>query len=146
MYKVTKALQFCYGHRLLNYEGKCRHLHGHNGKVEIGLEAEKLDALGMVRDFTEVKNIVAVWLDQALDHKMLLRKDDPILPTLQKMNEPVYLFDTNPTAESIAKVIFEFVQSKGFPVSEVRMWESEGSHAAYGRDKAKGRFTSEPHE
>jgi len=90
MYKVTKALQFCYGHRLLNYEGKCRHLHGHNGKVEIELEAEKLDALGMVRDFTEVKNIVAVWLDQALDHKMLLRKDDPILPALQAMPWPCF--------------------------------------------------------
>lgn len=131
MYKVTKALQFCYGHRLLNYEGKCRHLHGHNGKVEIELEAERLDALGMVRDFTEVKNVVAAWLDQALDHKMLLRKDDPILPTLQTMNEPVYLFDTNPTAEAIAKAIFEFVKSRGFPVSEVRMWESEGSFATY---------------
>jgi len=131
VYKVTKAIEFCYGHRLMNYDGKCRHLHGHNGKVEIELETEKLDPIGMVRDFTEVKEVVAGWLDRELDHKMLLRKDDPVLPTLQKMNEPVYLFDTNPTAESIAKLIFEFVRSKGFPVSEVRMWESESSFAAY---------------
>jgi 6-pyruvoyltetrahydropterin/6-carboxytetrahydropterin synthase len=115
----------------MNYDGKCRHLHGHNGKVEIELETDKLDAIGMVRDFTEVKEVVAGWLDRELDHKMLLRKDDPALPMLQKMNEPVFLFDANPTAESIAKLIFEFVRSKGFPVSEVRMWESESSFAAY---------------
>ena len=136
MYKVTKAIEFCYGHRLMNYDGKCRHLHGHNGKVEIELETDKLDAIGMVRDFTEVKEVVAGWLDRELDHKMLLRKDDPVLPMLQRMNEPVYLFDTNPTAESIAKLIFEFVLSKGFPVSEVRMWESESSFAAYNKAKA----------
>lgn len=132
MYKVTKAIHFCYGHRLMNYDGKCRHLHGHNGKVEIELETEKLDAIGMVRDFTEVKDVIAVWLDRELDHKMLLRKDDPALPMIQKLNEPVFVFDSNPTAEAIAKLVFEFARSKGFPVSEVRMWESEGSFATYG--------------
>ena len=135
MYKVTKALQFCYGHRLMNYDGKCRHLHGHNGKVEIELETEELDSLGFVRDFTEVKNSVGEWLDQELDHKMLLRKDDPVLPTLQKMKEPVFLFEINPTAEAIAKLIYDFTLSKGFPVSEVRMWESDGSYATYNKSK-----------
>ena len=136
MYKVTKAIQFCYGHRLMNYDGKCRHLHGHNGKVEIELEAGRLDDIGMVRDFTEIKDTVAVWLDRELDHKMLLRRDDPVLPVLLEMKEPVYLFDTNPTAEAIARLIFEYTQSKGFPVSEVRMWESESSFAAYNKEKA----------
>ena len=136
MYKVTKSLQFCYGHRLMNYDGKCRHLHGHNGKVEIELESAKLDSIGMVRDFTEVKEAVGEWLDRELDHKMLLRNDDPVLPMLQEMKEPVFLFETNPTAEAIAKLIYDFTLSKGFPVSEVRMWESEGSFAAYNHLKA----------
>lgn len=131
MYKVTKTLQFCYGHRLLNYDGKCRYLHGHNGRVEIELEAEKLDSLGMVRDFTEVKEVIQNWLDEQLDHKMLLRSDDPVLSTLQKMGEPVFLFKINPTAEAIAQIIYEFARSRGFPVSEVRMWESDSSFATY---------------
>ena len=33
MYVVTRELRFCYGHRLLEYAGKCRHLHGHNGRA-----------------------------------------------------------------------------------------------------------------
>jgi 6-pyruvoyltetrahydropterin/6-carboxytetrahydropterin synthase len=131
MHKVTKELQFCYGHRLLNYDGKCRYLHGHNGRVQIELSADQLDTLGMVRDFTEIKEVIQTWLDEQLDHKMLLRHDDPILPTLQKMGEPVFLFKINPTAEAIAQVIFEFTRSRDFPVSEVRMWESNGSFATY---------------
>ena len=39
VYRVTKEIHFCYGHRLLDYAGKCRHLHGHNGKAVVTLEA-----------------------------------------------------------------------------------------------------------
>ncbi|MBI3326298.1 MAG: 6-carboxytetrahydropterin synthase, partial [Nitrospinae bacterium] len=37
MYKITKELHFCYGHRLMDYQGQCAHPHGHNGKIEIRL-------------------------------------------------------------------------------------------------------------
>src|SRR5881275_2274319 len=89
MYRVTREIQFCYGHRLLNYEGKCRHLHGHNGKAVIVLEAPALDRLGMVVDFSHVKRVVGGWIDSALDHKMILHRDDPALPLLKQQNEPV---------------------------------------------------------
>ena len=55
MFQVTREIDFCYGHRLLNYEGKCKHLHGHNGRVVITLEASELDERGMVIDFSEIK-------------------------------------------------------------------------------------------
>ena len=42
MYRVTREIDFCYGHRLLNYEGKCRHLHGHNGRAVITLQGPEL--------------------------------------------------------------------------------------------------------
>ena len=58
MFRVTKEVHFCYGHRLLNYAGKCRNLHGHNGKAVITVETESLDALGMVVDFTEIKRVI----------------------------------------------------------------------------------------
>ena len=44
MFRVTREITFCYGHRLLNYDGKCRHLHGHNGRADQTLEAPPLDA------------------------------------------------------------------------------------------------------
>lgn len=131
MYRVTKEITFCYGHRLLNYDGKCKHLHGHNGRVEIEIESATLDERGMVMDFSDVKRIVKEWIDKHIDHKMLLRKDDPILNTLQENSEPVYIMDDNPTAENIAKLIFELAISKDLPVSEVRLWETESSFATY---------------
>lgn len=64
MFRVTKHIEFCYGHRLLNYEGKCRHLHGHNGRVEVHIEADRLDARGMVYDFSEIKEAIKNWIER----------------------------------------------------------------------------------
>lgn len=131
MFSVTREITFCYGHRLLDYNGKCRHLHGHNGRAVITLATPELDDLGMVVDFSQLKQVVGSWIDETLDHKMLLHKDDPILPFLQKQDEPVHVLDVNPTAENIARLIFEFTASQGFPVVEVKLWETDTCFAAY---------------
>ena len=131
MFKVTKHIDFCYGHRLLNYDGQCRHLHGHNGRVEIDIESDKLDERGMVVDFSDIKRVLKAWIDETLDHRMLLRNDDPVLPALRQRDELFYLMDENPTAENIAKLIFNHARSKGLPVVEVRLWETPTSYATY---------------
>jgi len=133
MYTVTREIDFCYGHRLLNYAGKCRHLHGHNGRVEIELFSEQLDPLGMVRDFEEIKNVVQVWMNENLDHKMILCKDDPLIPSLRVLNETYYLIDGNPTAEAICRLIYDYAAGQNLPVLEVRLWETPKSFAAYRR-------------
>jgi 6-pyruvoyltetrahydropterin/6-carboxytetrahydropterin synthase len=131
MFKVTKHIEFCYGHRLLNYDGKCRHLHGHNGRVEVDITADKLDARGMVHDFADIKKTIKNWIDETLDHRMLLHKDDPILPVLRQRGELFYVMDENPTAENIAKLIFNHARAKSLPVVEVRLWETPTSYASY---------------
>ncbi len=133
MYSVTRELSFCYGHRLLEYDGKCRHLHGHNGRAVITLASAELDALGMVMDFTLLKRIVGGWIDDNLDHKMLLHRDDPALSFLQGQNEPIFVLDVNPTAENIARLIFDFAAAQGFPVIEVKLWETDTSCATYAK-------------
>ncbi len=131
MHRITKVIHFSYGHRLLNYKGKCRFLHGHNGKVEITLRSEILDERGMLMDFTDLKTKVKSWIDNNLDHRMILRKDDPAVPHLQELGEPLFLMDENPTAENIAKLIFNYIKKLGLPVEEVRLWETESSFATY---------------
>ena len=131
MHRVSREIKFCYGHRLLNYDGKCRFLHGHNGKAVITLEAEKLDALGMVVDFTRLKSVVGGWIDEFLDHKMILHKDDPALAYLRSQGEPVFVVDVNPTAENIARLIYDFTVAQGFPVVEVQLWETDACQASY---------------
>ena len=131
MFRVTKEIDFCYGHRLLNYDGKCRHLHGHNGRAVITLESTGLDSLGMVMDFTAIKQILGRWIDDALDHRMLLHRDDPIIPELRRQGEPFVELDVNPTAENLAKMIFDYAVSHDLPVVEVTLWETENSFATY---------------
>jgi 6-pyruvoyltetrahydropterin/6-carboxytetrahydropterin synthase len=131
MFQVTRIIHFCYGHRLMNYEGKCKHLHGHNGRVEVELTSAHLDNRGMVMDFSDIKRQLQTWIDAELDHKMLLRKDDPAVSVLEQLGEPLHLFDENPTAENIAKHICDQAQRMHFPVTSVRLWETENACATF---------------
>lgn len=131
MYRVTREIDFCYGHRLLNYEGKCRYLHGHNGRAIIVLEAPGLDERGMLVDFSEIKRQVQIWIDENLDHNLLLCRADPLLPILRERGERVFVMEANPTAENIARLIFDRASASGLPVVEVTLWETEHCHATY---------------
>ncbi len=131
MYRVTETVDFCYGHRLLRYQGKCAHLHGHNGRVEIELSSGSLDNQSMVADFGDISRIVRGWIEQNLDHRMLLHKDDPLVAVLRRHDEPVFLVDGDPTAESIARLIYDFAASQGLKVTQVRLWETDSSVASY---------------
>ncbi len=132
MYSVTKKIDFCYGHRLLEYEGICKHPHGHNAVAEIEVRTESLDLRGMVRDFSDIKRVVKGWIDRELDHKMILRRDDPLLEPLRQLGEPVFVVDHNPTVEQIAKLIFDQANDQGFSVVRVTVWETPTSSATYG--------------
>ena len=134
MYSVTKRIDFCYGHRLLEYDGVCKHPHGHNAVAEIDVRTDSLDSRNMVVDFSDIKRLVKGWIDRELDHKMILRHDDPLVKPLQTLGEPVYVIDSNPTVERIARLIFEKTSELGFPVVEVRVWETPTSFATYRSD------------
>ena len=132
MYSVTKRIDFCYGHRLLDYDGICKHPHGHNAVAEIEVRTGQLDTRNMVCDFSDIKRQVKGWIDKELDHRMVLRHDDPLVEPLQRLGEPVYLLDSNPTVERIARLIFDHASQLGFPVVRVKVWETPTSFAEYG--------------
>ena len=137
MYSVTKRIDFCYGHRLLDYDGICKHPHGHNAVAEIEVRTGSLDNRNMVCDFSDIKRIVKDWIDRELDHKMVLRHDDPLVAPLRQLKEPVFVVDSNPTVEHIARLIFDYARSQGLPVVAVKVWETPTSFASYaGEEKA----------
>lgn len=131
MYRVSREMSFCYGHRLLNYDGKCRHLHGHNGRLVVTLEAPGLDPRGMLVDFGDIKRTLQRWVDETLDHNLLLAEGDPIIPALQAQGERFMTMSFNPTAENIARLIFEKGREFGLPIVEVKLWETDNCHASY---------------
>jgi len=131
MYLVTKRIEFCYGHRLLDYDGICKHPHGHNATVEVDVRTDRLDERNMVADFSDIKRLVKGWIDRELDHKMILRHDDPLVTPLRALGEPVFTLESNPTVERIAKLIFEMSRDCGLDIAAVRVWETPSSYATY---------------
>ncbi len=123
MFEISAEDSFASAHQLVGYEGPCENLHGHTWKVEVSLKGEKLDDLGMLFDFKQVKMLLKEILSE-FDHKNL--------------NEMRYFKDDNPTAENIAKTIFSLFGDKmkdvwpaGTRLSKVTVWESETTCATY---------------
>lgn len=110
MYRIKKRLEISGAHCLsLNYESKCRELHGHNWIIDVYMRSKELNENGMVYDFTHIKRKIV----DKLDHKHLNS-----------------IFDFNPTAENIAKWICEELGEKCYKVS---VQESKGNVAEYER-------------
>jgi len=119
MFELVFQTHFAAAHNLRGYEGSCERLHGHNWKIEVYLRAEKLDRLGMVVDFREIKATARGVLD-SLDHSYL--------------NELQPFKDENPTTENVAKWVFEELRKllpAHLEVHKVTAWESEHCGASY---------------
>lgn len=134
MFEIVKHIDFCFGHRLVDYQGKCNQPHGHNGLVEIRLASATLDEMGMVADFRDVRHTVEAWIGENLDHRMILRRDDPLIAAIEALGQSAYVMDENPTTENLSKLLFEIVKDLGFPVVAVTLWETPDSYATFAPD------------
>ena len=133
---ATRFHDISTGHRVMNHESKCKHLHGHNYRVHFKIAAEnELDSLGRVLDFGVIKSLLAEWLESHWDHKLLIWQDDPWAESLKTMDpEGVSLVHFNPTAENMAQYLLEVIgplQLSGHPVElvEVKIEETYKCHA-----------------
>ena len=95
------------------------------------MDAEALDELGMVMDFSDVRDRVKGWIDENIDHRMVLARGDPAVRPLTDLGEPLYLLDENPTAENLARHIHDGLSREGLTLAEVRLWETPSSYATY---------------
>ena len=133
----TRRFEWDSGHRVLGHGGKCRHIHGHRYSAEVTVSAEQLDSLGMVLDFSVLKQKVGNWIESSWDHRLLLCYDDPQLEYLTKTEEqPPYVMPTgNPTAENMAQVLFQeaskLLEGTGIKVVHVRLYETPNCAADY---------------
>jgi 6-pyruvoyltetrahydropterin/6-carboxytetrahydropterin synthase len=119
MFEIKIDTDFSAAHSLRGYKGKCEGLHGHNWKIELKVTSSKLNKLGMVIDFKELKDMLEEII-RKLDHKHL-----------NKIN---FFKKVNPTSEQIAKYIYDRLaaKSKGkFTVKKVTVWESDSSAASF---------------
>ncbi len=131
MFEIVKHIDFCFGHRLMDYDGKCNQPHGHNGRAEIHLASETLDGMGMVTDFRDVRHKVESWVNDNLDHRMILRHGDPFIDAIEGVGQQAFVMDENPTTENLARMLYEQVERLGFPVVAVTLWETPDSYATF---------------
>jgi 6-pyruvoyltetrahydropterin/6-carboxytetrahydropterin synthase len=122
MFEVSVEQTFAAGHALRNYKGACENVHGHNFKVRVTLEGQRLDETGLLVDFLDVKKNMSDIIAR-LDHQFL----NEIAP-----------FDVkNPSAENIAEYFYVELRSglsaNPVPVEirEVRVWETDIQSASY---------------
>ena len=120
MFEVCVEHTFAAGHALRNYRGKCENVHGHNYRVQVAIQGPELDENGLLHDFADIKGRLRA-TSEYLDHQFL--------------NELKPFDEINPSAENIAKFIFDEVQ-KGLTnasISYVKVWETDTSAATYRR-------------
>ena len=121
MYYVSVYNTFSAAHHLRDYAGKCEKVHGHNYQVEVELKAKALNKTGMVADFNDIRDAMV---------KLLSRFDH------QDLNEVKPFDKINPTAENIARVVFEEMalkfNSPKVKINQVSVWETEHAKATYG--------------
>jgi len=123
VYHLTIQTHFAAAHNLVNYQGDCENLHGHNWKVEVQVSARDLDKAGLGIDFKVLKKETNNLLD-LLDHKYL--------------NDLEMFQGQSPSSENISRYLFDQLgqrlNSDNVRVEEVRVWESENACASYRLD------------
>ncbi|MBM4035477.1 MAG: 6-carboxytetrahydropterin synthase QueD [Planctomycetes bacterium] len=129
-YELHIQGDFAAAHRLREYDGNCERLHGHNWKVEVYLRGRELDRLGLLIDFREARRLLREAIEP-FDHQCL--------------NDLAAFRDTNPTTETIARLVYEAIAARlplacpdaaqrGLAVARVVAWESEGCGASYSKE------------
>ncbi|MCI0403034.1 MAG: 6-carboxytetrahydropterin synthase QueD [Acidobacteria bacterium] len=122
MFEIAVEETFAAGHALRGYQGKCENVHGHNYKVRVVMTGEKLDQVGLVYDFVELKKRMDEVI-RAIDHKFL--------------NDLPPFTELNPSAENIAKYFYDELSRRlaasanGARLREVTIFETDTTTATY---------------
>ena len=122
MFEVSVEQVFAAGHALRNYKGKCENIHGHNWRVRVVIEGERLDDTGLLVDFIDVKDLMGSVIAR-LDHQFL--------------NEVAPFDVKNPSAENIAEYFYREMSTGLAPtpvpvkIREVKIWETDIQSATF---------------
>ena len=139
--RVTKEFHFEMAHALWNYDGVCKHIHGHSYKLFVTIAGEPINdpsdpKLGMVLDFTDLKKVVKEPIVDKLDHSLVLNSaaGENIPDDSNQMYKKVHLFDFQPTCENLVLYIVDIILpllARGVELYSVRLCETASSFAEW---------------
>lgn len=132
-------------HRVPNHNSKCKNLHGHRYKIEVGVDdkiiTEKgVSNEGMVIDFSDIKAMLMEYIDKVYDHNAVFYKEDPLIEILNSAESPyqdkkIIIFDEIPTAENLAKhwyyLMKDSLKERNIKIKYLKVYETPTSSATY---------------
>ncbi|MEU1815163.1 6-carboxytetrahydropterin synthase [Streptomyces roseifaciens] len=138
MHAISVKHNFETAHRLPHLPGKCQNLHGHSWWAEVTAEAPALDG-GLVVEFGPFKRQLRRWIDEHLDHGLMLGPDDPLLPVLAPHGIKIHQVPGWPTVENVAGLIArvandalqELLRAPGAQVTRVEIRETHVNAATW---------------
>ena len=116
MFELKAQMYFAAAHHLLNYNGECENMHGHNWLVEAFVTGDTLNESKILVDYKVLKKELKSVLD-LLDHKDL--------------NELPYFKDISPSSEIISQFVYKKLKEKISIVSKISVWETSTSCCSY---------------
>jgi len=113
MQYITRKGTFDSGHRVMNERMKCFNIHGHTYLYELTFRFQEMENIGYALDFKEIKRVGCQWIDDLLDHGMILNpKDDVVIDATNKIGSKLWLMSLNgdeycnPSVENLAREVF----------------------------------------
>ena len=129
MQYITRKGNFDSGHRVMNEQYKCYNLHGHTYLYELTFNFQQMEDIGYALDFKEIKRVGCQWIDDLMDHGMILNpKDEYVINTVKSLKTKLWLMSLNgqgeycnPSVESIAREVFlaEEILFEQYPMLKV---------------------------
>jgi 6-pyruvoyltetrahydropterin/6-carboxytetrahydropterin synthase len=147
-YRICKVFEVESGHQLSKHPEKCRSPHGHSRRIEIVLEADRLDPRDMVCDFSVIK-AAARQVVESFDHALCVNTRDPMFAILKKAygDSVIGFQNEDPTTEVVARTLFKHIRAnlksqakkkdarypmrRGVRLVRVRVWETPHGWAEY---------------
>jgi len=136
MISCTRRIEFDAGHRVMEHESKCKHLHGHRYAIEATFVANHLDALGRVIDFGVVRELLGNWVDENWDHTTILHAKDRALgdAIAGQTGQGIFYLPANPTAENMAQYLLNEIcptlfVGKAVTCTRLRLYETPNCYA-----------------
>jgi 6-pyruvoyltetrahydropterin/6-carboxytetrahydropterin synthase len=134
---ITRKGSFDSAHRVMNERFKCFNIHGHTYLFELTFIFNRLKEIGYAIDFKEIKRIGSHWIEDMLDHGLILNpKDDALIQATKTINSRFWMMSLhgvdsycNPTVENISKEIFLameilFEKMLHLNIHQVRLYET----------------------
>lgn len=129
MWSIEIRHNFETAHRLTG-EGaptKCVSIHGHSWWATLVIEGPELDELGILVEFGALKHAWRRWLDDHVDHHLVLRHDDPMVAAVRGVYPESRILETSesPTTEVMARLLYErasqILAELGVPAERARV-------------------------